>query len=314
MSIIEVESLSKGTGHIDDDKYKSHSQLRPIPPYVVSDDGRPQLWPRGGLAFVERSNSADPYKIELIRPPLAKNLCFFVSCLNVLGTVEERTAFCCGDLDNPSKAFESLCTQIDGDDGYTGEDILHYLKYLKLEGHIKAFEWRVDTNFRWPNIVLTKPHPIDTALIFDCTSSCSDLVAETQKKFKSVEFEVDPKGPDSSFVYTKSGGYKKKRKVVKGRRRSTDSKAYITGSIQPSLKVANQDKYHKKELLQHRHAIGIRFAPWYLTHAPAMDSVKAGYGTPVIFDNRWETSRRALPEHLASVYNVRKMYSFKLYL
>jgi hypothetical protein len=314
MSNIEIESLGMGKGHSDDDKYKSDNQIRRIPPYTVGNDEGPLLWPRGGLQFIERKDWKDPYKIELIRPPLAKNLCFFVSCLNVLGTEEERKAFCCGDLDDPSKTFEALFPQVDGDDGYSGSDILQYLKYLKAEGHVKAFEWSVYTNFRWPNIVLTKPFPIDTTLVFDCTSSCKDLVTETQTKLTAVEFKNDPKGPDTQAVFSKSNGYKRNRKMVKGRRRAKDSKVYITESIQPSLKVANQDKYHKKDLLHHRHAIGIRFVPWYGSHAPTMDSVKDGNGTPVIFDNRWEDSRQVLPGDLASVYNVRKMYQFKLHL
>lgn len=310
MSIVEPKCLGKRKGHDEDSDCSPNNYIRRIP----SNNQGPHLWPMDGLPFIERKNCEDPYRIKLIRPPLKKNLCFFTACLNVLGSDEERLAFCCGDLENPSKVFESLYSQIN-EDGYTGQDILQYLKFLKAEGHIKGFEWRKFTNFRWPNIVLTEPFPVNTTLIFDCTSASKELFAEIQPKLKAIEFLKSPNGKDTQTVYSKTGGYKRNKKVERGTRWAKDSKAYVTKTMIPSLKTSNQDKYHTKNFLQHRHAFGIRWVPWYGAHAPTMDSVKDGNGTPVIFDNRWENSHQALPDDLyQAAYNVMKMYAFRLYL
>ncbi len=296
--------------HADDSDCSPSNKIRRIP----SNNQGPHLWPMDGLPFDERSNCEEPYKLRLIRPPLGRNLCFFVACLNVLGSDTERKAFCCDDLENPTKVFESLCSQVNGD-GYTAQDILRYLKYLKTEGFIKDFVWWKFTNFEFPNIVLTKPFPINTTLIFDCVSASKELYDEIQPKLQAVEFMKNPNGPDTQTVYTKTSGYKRNKRVEKGKRWAKDSKAYITKTIGPSLLSSNKNKYHTADFLQHRHAIGVRFVPWYGKHAPTMDSVKAGNGTPVIFDNRWEYSRQALPEDLYhAAYNVLKMYAFRLYM
>lgn len=314
MSIVDSECLGHSKANTDEDEYTSTSEICWIPPYTVSNDEWPLIWPRGGLPFTERTKWKDPYKIPIIRMPLSKNLCLFTACLNLLGTEAERKAFCAGNLGNPSEAFEDMCSQINGN-GYEGQHILRYLNLLKMEGIIKSFLWKTHKNFRWPNVVLTKPHPIDTCLVIVGTSTPKDLFLEIQAKLKAIEFKADPKGPDTQTVLTNTSGYKKNRKVVKGRRWAKDSKAYVTKAIVPSLKLANQDVYHTHEYTQHCHALGVRYVPWYGNHKPTMDSVKEGNGTPVIFDNRWETSRQATPDNLnEAVYNVAKMYEFKLCL
>lgn len=278
-------------------------------------------WPLlGSFDGRESSNErrdCDPYQTSMITTNKNENCCLFLACLNVLDNLEQKLAFTSNDLEHPTHAFKSMFPERDGG-GYNGADILQHLKHLQDQGYIRDFEWKVITSFEWPYCILTKPHEVGTKYIVVGVSPCSDLADEIQDKVKKDKFTQFENGPDQSRVITKKRSESGNRtyKVVSGKRRHPMSKQAVCKSAKSMNSSARKDKFHTKNYLKHSHAIGIRYEPWLYDNCyKSLDCHKEGFGVPVLFDNKFESSHAATPDYLGrSVYSVLKLYSFKLYL
>lgn len=308
MGFVENTGIKRKRGRKDDGNTARGSKTkirRNLPDTTGWSGERSPLWPPGGLPS-ERIESKGPYNLPIIELPPGDNLCLFSSCLNGLGTRQEQVAFCCGNIADPAAAFKAMSTQIKNN-GYSGQHILAYLKHLQLKGYIRSFVWKMSDHFKWPNIVLTKPHPVGTCLVICGTSSTQELMNEVERKLKVVEFKPIKDGPDVKTVCSKTSGYKKNSKKVTGKLWKRDCKAFTCKAMPLTNDVTRKDKYHTKACLKHSHAVSVRFVPWYHSHPATLDG-----GTPVIFDNRWKDSRQGTADNLATVYNVLRIYTFSI--
>jgi len=100
--------------------------------------------------------SKDPYEIsDKIIVPLdsGENLCMFFGLFNALRSTDLRVAFAgCRNCDSAYN-FKKIIWEMDETfkdikmkEGYNDMDMLHYLTWLKLHGHIKNFAWVDNTN------------------------------------------------------------------------------------------------------------------------------------------------------------------------
>jgi hypothetical protein len=77
----------------------------------------------------------------------------FFGLFNALRSTDLRIAFAGGRNDDPAFNFKKIIWEMDDtfkdikmNEGYNDMDMLHYLTWLKLNGHIKNFTWVDNTN------------------------------------------------------------------------------------------------------------------------------------------------------------------------
>jgi hypothetical protein len=92
---------------------------------------------------------------------LNENLCMFSCVYNAMRIPEGRMALAAGNMENPAEAFRNVAQSNRHvkdrlQEGYTAFDMQLYLHWLKTEGVVKGYTWKLARSVVWERLFIQK--------------------------------------------------------------------------------------------------------------------------------------------------------------